>query len=171
MGPRRLHVQVCAEKGVYPGAAVHDFNAKPGLDGAVKVNADRGKGTKAPFKATAVNHISYNTADYAKSRDFFMDYFGIKLTFDDGKGCALEFGNPKSPDSLYIRNVKPDQKANVDHLAYSVAGFELKKVEADLKSHGLEPKFDGDAAWTVHDPDGYTFQLRGKRCIPGSRAS
>jgi catechol 2,3-dioxygenase-like lactoylglutathione lyase family enzyme len=150
--------QVCAEKGVYPGSGVHNFDPSSGIAGAAKVNAARAKGVPG-FKATAVNHISYNVADYAKSRDFFMDLFGMKLTYDDGKGCALEFGNPKSPDSLYIRNVKPGQKANVDHLAFSVANFNLKGAEAQLKNHGLEPKFDGDAAWTVHDPDGYTFQV------------
>jgi catechol 2,3-dioxygenase-like lactoylglutathione lyase family enzyme len=161
--------QVCAEKGVYPCAAVHDFDAAPGLAGSVKVNAAHSKPTSKGFKATAINHISYNTTDYAKSRDFFMDVFAMKLTFDDGKGCALEFGNPKSPDSLYIRNVKPDQKANVDHLAYSVANFHLEAAEAQLKSLGLDPKYDGDAAWTVHDPDGYTIQVCGEKGVyPGA---
>ena len=34
----------------------------------------------------------------------YMDVLGMRLTFDDGKRCALEFGSPKGPDSLYIRN-------------------------------------------------------------------
>jgi len=168
LDPDGYIVQVCGEKGVYPGAALPKFDPSAGVAGAAKVNAARAKGTKG-LKATAVNHISYNTADYAKSRDFFMDLFGMKLTYDDGKGCALEFGNPKSPDNLYIRNVKPGQKANVDHMAFSVANFTLKDAEAELKRHGLEPKFDGDAAWTVHDPDGYTFQVCAEKGVyPGA---
>jgi catechol 2,3-dioxygenase-like lactoylglutathione lyase family enzyme len=160
--------QVCAEEGGYPGAAAANFDAKIGLAGAAKINAARAKDGKG-FKATAVNHISYNVADYTKNRDFFMDLFGMKLTYDDGKGCALEFGNPKSPDSLYVRNVKPGQKANVDHMAYSVANFNLKDAEAELKRRGLEPKFDGDAAWTIHDPDGYTFQICAEKGVyPGA---
>jgi catechol 2,3-dioxygenase-like lactoylglutathione lyase family enzyme len=160
--------QVCAEKGVYPGAAIPKFDPSTGIAGAAKVNAARAKAGKG-FKATAINHISYNVADYTKTRDFFMDLFAMKLTYDDGKGCALEFGNPKSPDSLYIRNVKPGQKANVDHFAYSVANFNLKEAEAELRRLGLEPKFDGDAAWTVHDPDGYTFQVCGEKGVyPGA---
>jgi catechol 2,3-dioxygenase-like lactoylglutathione lyase family enzyme len=167
--PDGYTVQVCAEKGVYPGAAVHDFNAAPGIAGAAKVNAARGKSTGKGFKATAVNHISYNTADYVKSRDFFMDAFGMRLAFDDGKGCALEFGSLKTPDSLYIRPAKPGVKANVDHLAYSVANFNLKNAETQLKSLGLDPKFDGDAAWTVHDPDGYTIQFCAEKGVyPGA---
>jgi catechol 2,3-dioxygenase-like lactoylglutathione lyase family enzyme len=161
-------VQVCDLKGVYPGAALHGFDAKPGLDGAAKINASRAKSTKG-FKATAINHISYNVADYAKSRDWYMDTYGMKLTYDDGKGCALEFGQPKSPDSLYIRNMKPGEKAHVDHLAYSVADFKLKDTEAKLKGLGLDPKFDGDAAWTIHDPDGYTIQVCGEKGVyPGA---
>src|SRR6185437_9181444 len=100
------------------------------------------------LKATAVNHISYNVADYAKSRDFYMDIMGMRLTFDDGTQCALEFGSPKAPDSLYIRNVKqPGDKASVDHMAISVANFKAAEVEAELKRHGQNPKYDGDAAW------------------------
>jgi catechol 2,3-dioxygenase-like lactoylglutathione lyase family enzyme len=160
--------QVCAGKGVYPGSGVHNFDPSSGIAGAAKINAARAKDGKG-FKATAVNHISYNVADYAKSRDFLVDLFGMKLTYDDGKGCALEFGNPKSPDSLYIRNVKPGQKANVDHMAYSVANFNLKDAEAELKRRGLEPKFDGDVAWTIHDPDGYTFQICAEKGVyPGA---
>jgi len=162
--PDGYTVQVCAEKGVYPGAAVHDFDAKPGLDGAAKMNASRPK-SASPFTATAVNHLSYNSADYAKSRDWYMDVFGMKLTYDDGKGAALEFGNPKAPDSIYIRNVKEGQKANVDHMAFSVANFNIKDAEEKLKSHGLDPKFDGDAAWSLRDPDGYLFQVCGEKGV------
>ncbi len=163
-------VQVCDLKGVYPGAALHGFDAKPGLEGAKKINASHPKSTKG-FKTTAINHISYNVADYAKSRDWYMDTYGMKLTYDDGKGCALEFGNPKAPDNLYIRNVKPGMKANVDHLAYSVANFNLAAAETQLKGLGLDPKFDGDAAWTIHDPDGYTIQVCGEKGVyPGAGA-
>ena len=45
------------------------------------------------FKATAVNHISYGSADYGKTRDFYADLLGMKVGHDDGKQCYLEFGN------------------------------------------------------------------------------
>lgn len=155
-------VQVCAEKGVYPGAAIHGFDAKPGIDGAAKINVTRSKSNRG-FKAIAFNHIAYRTADYTKSRDWFMEVFAMKLAFDEGMGCGLEFGDPKSPDSLYIRNFKQGQKANVDHLAYSVADFNPQDAEAELKRRGLDPKADGEGAWTVHDLDGYTFQICGQK--------
>src|SRR5579883_3416491 len=37
------------------------------------------------FKATAVNHISYQVADYAKTRDFYADLLGMKVSQDNGR--------------------------------------------------------------------------------------
>ena len=37
------------------------------------------------FKAVAVNHISYQVADYARTRDFYSDLLGMKVSHDDGK--------------------------------------------------------------------------------------
>src|SRR5437899_47786 len=45
------------------------------------------------FRAVAVNHISYQVADYAKTRDFYADLFSMKLSHDDGKQCILAFGD------------------------------------------------------------------------------
>jgi catechol 2,3-dioxygenase-like lactoylglutathione lyase family enzyme len=134
--------------------------------------ATGGKG----FKAIAVNHISYNVPDFVKSRDFYAGLLGMKLVFDDGKKeCSLEFGNP--PNALYIRNVKQaGDKANVDHLAYSIANFDLQAVGDELKRRGLNPQFDGKYAWTLHDPDGFTVQLCAKtgvypgQALPGAAA-
>jgi len=40
-------------------------------------------------------------ADYAKVRDFYIDLFGMKCVWDDGKQCSLEFGDP--PNAIYLR--------------------------------------------------------------------
>src|SRR6266481_4549624 len=53
------------------------------------------------FKAVAYNHINYQVADYAKVRDFYIDLFGMKCVWDDGKQCSVEFGDP--PNAIYIR--------------------------------------------------------------------
>ena len=42
--------------------------------------AAEGKG----FKAVAVNHISYQVADYARTRDFYVDLLGMKAVADTG---------------------------------------------------------------------------------------
>src|SRR3954449_10900801 len=43
-------------------------------------------------KATAVNHISYQVADYARSRDFYAGLLGMKVQNDNGRECELAFG-------------------------------------------------------------------------------
>ncbi len=122
------------------------------------------------FKAIAYNHISYNVPDYSKSRDFYADLLGMKLVFDDGTQCSLEFGSPVN--ALYIRKVKtPGDKVNVDHLAFSIEKFDRSAVEAELKRRDLNPKVDGNYAWTIHDPDGFTLQVCAQKGVyPGQAA-
>jgi catechol 2,3-dioxygenase-like lactoylglutathione lyase family enzyme len=133
---------------------------------AAPAAAARDKG----FKAIAYNHISYNVPDYGRSRDFYADLLGMKLAFDDGKQCSLEFGEPVN--ALYLRKVRESSdQANVDHLAFSIESFDLHAVEAELKRRDLNPKFDGNYAWTVHDPDGFTFQVCAEKGVyPGQAA-
>src|SRR5215467_7903300 len=57
--------------------------------GAVSPAAAEGKG----FKAITLNHISYQVADYAKTRDFYVDLLGMKVSGDTGRQCNLSFGN------------------------------------------------------------------------------
>jgi catechol 2,3-dioxygenase-like lactoylglutathione lyase family enzyme len=123
--------------------------------GSVVPKAPGGKG----FKAIAYNHLSYDVADVARSRDFYLDLFEMKLAWDDGVQSKLAFGDPSAPDSLYIRKVKRGQQPNVDHVAYSVADFDLDAAEAELKRRGLNPKADGPVAWIVKDPDGFPTQI------------
>src|SRR6266849_4606103 len=67
-----------------------------------------------PFPTpTNINHLSCAVADYARSRDFYLDLLGMRVSWDNGKQCALEFGNPSAPNGLYIRNVsKAGDKAD-----------------------------------------------------------
>jgi len=43
---------------------------------AVSTAAADGKG----FRAIAVSHISYQVADYAKTREFYADLFGMEVS-------------------------------------------------------------------------------------------
>jgi len=115
-------------------------------------------GSKA-LKAVAWNHLSYNVADVAKTRDFYVDLFGMRVTWDDGSQSELDFGNPSAVDSIYLRKVKPGQQATVDHLAWSVENFTKDGSGAELKRLGLHPRDDGPAAWGLEDPDGFTAQV------------
>lgn len=113
------------------------------------------------FRAVAVNHISFGVADYARTRDFYSDLLGMKVTYDDGKQCYLTFGDQE--ECIIARKTKQaDNKPFVDHLAYTIDPWDKDAVEAELKRRGLNPQPDSKYAWTIHDPDGYEIQICSK---------
>src|SRR5215475_8094713 len=61
----------------------------------------------SPFKAVTVNHISYQVADYKKTRDFYVDLLGMGVTQDNDRSqCYLTFGN----SFLLPRNARGERK-------------------------------------------------------------
>jgi catechol 2,3-dioxygenase-like lactoylglutathione lyase family enzyme len=122
--------------------------------------AAEGKG----FQAVAVNHISYVAADYAKTRDFYADLLGMKVSHDDGKQCYMSFGDT----FLLPRNARtggkqaPQVPPLVNHIAYTIDNWDKKQVEEELTRRGLKPRPDTDDSFHVKDPDGYDLQISGK---------
>jgi catechol 2,3-dioxygenase-like lactoylglutathione lyase family enzyme len=124
---------------------------------AAPVASAEGKG----FKAVAVNHISYQVADYARTRDFYASLLGMKVSHDTGKQCYLSFGDT----FLLARNGRAggtNPPPRVDHMAYTIEDWDKNAVEAELKSRGLEPTPDTEDSFHVKDPDGYNLQISGK---------
>lgn len=115
-------------------------------------------------QAVYINHISYQVADYTKTRDFYEDLFGMKVSKDDGKQCRLSVG-----DSLIIaRNAssRASGRMGVDHIAYTIANWDTDKkvrdeVGAELKRRGLDVRETG-GSFHVKDPDGFDVQMGGK---------
>lgn len=121
---------------------------------AVPAQAE-GKG----FQAVAVNHISYQVADYAKTRDFYADLLGMKVSKDDGKQCYLAFGDT----FLLPRNARNGAAApRVDHIAYTIDNWNKNAVEAELKRRGMDPRPDTEDSFHIKDPDGFNLQISGK---------
>jgi catechol 2,3-dioxygenase-like lactoylglutathione lyase family enzyme len=112
------------------------------------------------LNATNINHVSYQVADYKKTRDFYAGLFGMKVSEDDGKQCRLTFGN----SILIVRNRQP--APNVDHIAYTIANWDQEKeaMEAEIKRRGLKIT-QGDIKTSLHiqDPDGFHVQFGGLR--------
>ena len=158
----------------------------PGTAAFAASAAQMGAATGTGFKAVAYNHINYQVSDYAKVRDFYVNLFGMKCVWDDGKQCSVEFGDP--PNAIYIRPLtRPlDRPAgtgpnanwteqmgqgNVDHLAFSIENFQLDSVKAELARRGLNPQPDGPFAWTIKDPSGLTVQICATRGVFPGQAS
>jgi len=137
------------------------------------------------FTATAFNHVSYQVADYRKSRDFYAGLFGMQVAHDNGGECELVFGN----NILIVRNrdrgiqqspAQPSGTPRVDHIAYTVAGWDTDKsvklaLKAELERRGLqvreaavshkvisEPNEIHGRSFLVTDPDGFPVQMGGK---------
>jgi catechol 2,3-dioxygenase-like lactoylglutathione lyase family enzyme len=117
------------------------------------------------FKAVAVNHISYQVADYARTRDFYADLLGMKVSHDDGKQAYLSFGNHGT--WLLPRNARePGTAPKVDHIAYTIEDWDKDKVKAELERRGLTAREDTDNSFHVKDPDGFDLQISGKKMKP-----
>jgi catechol 2,3-dioxygenase-like lactoylglutathione lyase family enzyme len=124
---------------------------------------------------TNINHLSCAVADYARSRDFYVDLFGMRVTWDNGKQCALEFGNPAAPNGLYIRNVrKPGDKPDVGHIAYGIPDFMKYKdaIKTEMERYHLTNiRQDSEVGWICDDPAGYMLNIvteKDKAMFPGA---
>jgi len=133
--------------------------------GATSVGAAAAAADGKGFKAVAVNHISYQVADYARTRDFYADLLGMKVSHDDGKQAYLSFGDHGT--WLLPRNARqPGTAPKVDHIAYTIENWDKDKVKAELERRGLEARPDTDDSFHVKDPDGFDLQISGKGMKP-----
>jgi catechol 2,3-dioxygenase-like lactoylglutathione lyase family enzyme len=169
MNRRQLIQSIAAVATMAGGAGVADAAAGPAVG-----------------KAVAVNHISYNVADYAKTRDFYVELLGMKVKQDEGKGqCYLAFGEtfllPRTPSQRAGREgapaAPPRKPPLVDHIAYTIDKWNKDEVEEHLKSRGLklkdpnthgplqqgEYRHDTDYSYHILDPDGFDLQISGKQ--------
>ena len=123
-------------------------------------------------QAVTINHVSYQVADYTKTRDFYAGLFGMKVLRDNGMQCRLKFGD----NILIVRN-RPSGTPKVDHIAYTLANWDTDKkvkgaVEAELKRRGLKVRTTDPSAenrrageepsFMIEDPDGFQVQMGGK---------
>ena len=112
-------------------------------------------------QVVSINHVSYQVADYTKTRDFYAGLFGMKVLRDNGTQCRLRFG-----DNILIARNRPSPTPKVDHVAYSIANWDTDKsvkgaVEAELKRRGLKIRAT-EGSFHVEDPDGFEVQMGGK---------
>ena len=114
------------------------------------------------LKAVYLNHVGYQVANYAKSRDWYADLFGMKVALDDGKKASLAVG-----ESLLIFHNRPSPSTpTVDHVCFTIADWDRdksvkEKVAAELKRRGLEVRTT-EGSFHFKDPDGFELQVGGK---------
>ena len=129
------------------------------------------------FPAVTMNHLSLGVADYVKSRDWYVDLFGMRIAWDDGKQCALEFGSMTKPNGMYIRKIGPTEKPGVGHFAFGVPNFMANRdaMKAEMERRNLTNiRPDGEVGWIANDPSGYMLNtwvpIKDKAMYPGAAA-
>jgi catechol 2,3-dioxygenase-like lactoylglutathione lyase family enzyme len=117
------------------------------------------------FKGVAVNHISYQVNDYAKTRDFYAGLLGMRVVKDTGTQCNLILGDT---DTFLIPRNAPAgvTPPRIDHVAYTIENWDKSAVEAELKRRGLNPTPDTENSFHVKDPNGFDVQISGKDMKP-----
>ena len=114
------------------------------------------------LKATYVNHVGYQVADYGKSRDWYAELFGLKVQLDDGNKANLAVG-----ESLLIFHPrKTPTTPVVDHVCVTIANWDTDKnvreeVADELKRRGLKTR-TSEHSLHFSDPDGFELQVGGK---------
>ena len=139
---------------------------------ALTATAAAGVGTAeaAPATAVAINHISMQVADYARTRDFYVGLFGMNVMEDNGETqCRLAFGD----NILIPRNassVPGGQIGVVDHVAYTLANWDTDasvstSMDAELERRAVTIIRRTESTGSVHieDPDGFHVQIGGRR--------
>jgi len=144
--------------GVTAAAAVA-MNAVPKAFAAMASAVAQPEEAGKAFPVLTVNHISLAATDYAKSRDWYRDLFGMRLTWDDGTKCALEFGSLTEPNGMFITQVpKKGDPAIVGHFALGAKNVleNLPAMKAEMERRGLKNiRPDGAVGWSALDPAGY----------------
>ena len=105
------------------------------------------------MKGTAINHISYQSADYNKTRDFYNGLLGFQVSDQDDKQLYLWAGDA----IISAKNSPPTTAPRMDHFGFTIEPYDLKTVQAALGERGLPARLSqGDP----HDPDGKTVFTR-----------
>jgi catechol 2,3-dioxygenase-like lactoylglutathione lyase family enzyme len=114
------------------------------------------------IQAINLNHVSFQVADYKRTRDFYSELLGMKVSDDDGKTkCRLNAG-----ENVIVPRTKDANTPRVDHIGYTIANWDTQKgaITAELKRRGLKvwiPENDTHESIHFADPDGFDVQLGG----------
>src|SRR5262245_26974417 len=68
------------------------------------------------FAVTTVNHLSYATPQYAKTRDFYVDLLGARVAWDDGTKCQVDFGPDMAVNGFYFTQAGANTSPTIGHI-------------------------------------------------------
>ena len=128
------------------------------IGGIAALAARTATSAAAPPRSSAlqgenINHVALRVTNVARSRDFYSKLLGLPVVRESSKMCFLGLGR----NFLALFG---SSEAKVDHYCIGVKKYEVKKVTAELRSQGLNPRQPGGTDLVYfHDPDGFEVQL------------
>ncbi len=125
---------------------------------------------------TTVNHLSYASQNYKLTRDFYVDFLGMRDVWDDGSKCQLDFGSIESPNSFYMTGAKPSAEPTIAHYGFGLPNYwnvvnQLKEDLLKRPLQGVHP--DGEAGWFLNGPSGFVQHIvaaKDPAMFPGAAA-
>jgi catechol 2,3-dioxygenase-like lactoylglutathione lyase family enzyme len=135
--------------------------------------------------ASAVNHVSYTCPDFKKAADWYSKVFNLDQIDPKATEVTLPFGKKgERPYNVTAKDVpltfiimrtrdlnappangaapRPKPTNVVNHMAYTVADFDSARVQAELKTLGVENiRATGANAIHMTDPFGYDVEICG----------
>jgi catechol 2,3-dioxygenase-like lactoylglutathione lyase family enzyme len=128
------------------------------------------------WKTVALDHVTFQVADYQKEAAFYIALMGWKLRSDDGKQAVLEMGDWgsaifKQAPAGAMDTAAPEGgrgrggpvRAVVTSFSFAIDQWNAKKVEAELRKRGMDPVAENDGkgfeSFRVKDPDGWDLQI------------
>jgi catechol 2,3-dioxygenase-like lactoylglutathione lyase family enzyme len=114
------------------------------------------------LRGTAINHVSYASTDYKKTRDFYVDLLGFQVSEEDDKQLYLWAGDTL----ISAKNTPAVHAPFIDHFGLTVDPWDLSSVEAILQERGLPARVSrndphdtqGKSVFTK-DVNGFNLQL------------
>jgi catechol 2,3-dioxygenase-like lactoylglutathione lyase family enzyme len=128
------------------------------------------------WKTVALDHLTFQVADYQKEAAFYVALMGWKLRSDDGKQAVLDIGDwgsaifKQAPADAFDaagaeggRGRGGPVRAAVESFSFVIDRWNAKTVEAELRKRGLTPIAENDGngfeSFHVKDPDGWNVQI------------
>ena len=122
------------------------------------------------WKTVALDHLTFQAADYRKEAAFYIALMGWTLRSDDGRQAVLDIGDW---GSAVFKPAPDPPRVVVESFSFVIEPWNAKTVEAELRKRDLSPTDDHDGrgfeSFWVKDPDGWPLQLCNANGLAKSR--
>ena len=132
---------------------------------AAVLHLPRLEAAKSSLKGTAINHVSYESADYNKTRDFYVSLLGFQVSEEDDRQLYLWAGDAL----ISAKNTPAVHAPIIDHVGFTVEPWNLNSVEAALRERGLTMRVSRNDPHDTQLKSAFTRDLNGYQVQLGAR--